>query len=323
MEKVVLDNMLDLIQLNKSKIGILEQMMTLEYQHKEETEDYYAFIDLYKKTASSVIKITDEFDLEERSEIMKELLAINPEFYRQVAFSQTLTGVSEQYLAVKKTFMDLGTHLLQLYYPKKSISNPLKVVLSMLGMDNEEENNDIDPVLANSCMVSDFTNILYSEVNKFLNFSVNEENRILLLRMKYNLIYLSSDIEKRAILTSFSIPENPSLIDADTIYKTGMTKAEYLDSFDTTMVRWLELLVNDSLYHTDFRKEAINLTSLVFIKAFASSLSDKELIDCIPVEVSSVCNENCATTIALIKEALSQSKIDLEKNKELRKYQRI
>ena len=89
------------------------------------------------------------------------------------------------------------------------------------------------------------------------------------------------------------------------------------------MANWLEGLIDYSLHYSNLKSNTIDLTSLVFIKAFASILEDTELLDYLKVEGNNVCSNNFLTSVELINETLDQSKEEAKHNKDLRKYYHI
>ena len=317
MEKELLDKTLDIIELNKKKKELLNEIANLDFLCMKQTEDYYNYADLYKKTSSLYKSKIDNISFEEKVEIEKYILDLNPIFGNPISFSHTISSTNEQYITFRKMFIDFGTKLLQLYVNKPKA--PLEYVFSLLGIniDSSSINVGIDEELVNDCMVSDFTNVLYSEINQFLDCNLSSENREMLTRLKYNVIYLAPDVEKRALLTGFDIPKNPHLVDRDTIYETGLSYQEYVTGLDMVMVNWLEALIDNCLHHSDLNYIPIDLLNLVFIKAFGSTLDDYELLDCLKADYNNVCSKNYIDAVSLINEALNQCKVDAIKNKEL------
>ena len=89
------------------------------------------------------------------------------------------------------------------------------------------------------------------------------------------------------------------------------------------MSKWLEALIYSCLNNSNFNTKSLDLLDLVFIKAFASTLEDYELLDYLQVNHNNVNSINFINAVNLINEALNQSKVESIKNKELRQYSRI
>ena len=323
MEKELLDKTLEIIELNKRKKDIINLMSGLDFDDKTDTDDYYNYINLYKRTCSTYNKKIEDLDLEDRYNIEHYILELNPVFNKQRPFSHILSSSDDKYISFRRMFIDLGSKLLLLYVnqPKSA----LQQALSLLGLSigDYEMQTDIDDDYVNGCMVSDFTNVLYTEINRFLNCNLSKENKELLMKLKYNLIFLAPPIEQRAIITGFDIPNVPHLVDKDTIYDTGLNYQEYTTELDSVMSRWLEALIHSCLNNTNFNIKSLDLLDIVFIKAFASTLEDYELLDYLQVKHNNVNSVNFINAVNLINEALNQSKAAAIKNKELRQYSRI
>ena len=327
MEQELLDKMLEIIEINKNKKEILNNMADLELNGMSETNEYINLINLYKRLASNLIKIIREIDINDSLIITRTISRINPVLYQSITFDDILDKVDDQYLNFKRLFIDLGSKLLILY--KEDAQDQLKkeiaYVCALFGIDvSDEDEIEVDTELINDYMTSDFTNVLYSEIVKLLNFAnISLENKKELLKLKYNLIYLAPNIESRAIETAFSIPDVPRLTDINKIIDTGIDYSEYLNKLDGIMIELLDFLVNNCLHMSNMNNKSLELIDLVFIKTYASTLNNSELLDLISLDKTNVNSKNYIIASSLIEEALNQSKIEVKNNSKIRMYGRI
>ena len=323
MEKELLDKTLEIIELNNRKKELLNLMSDLDFVDRTNTEDYYNYIDLYKRTCSSYNNKIEVLNENDKYNIEHYILGLNPVFNKQIPFSHILASSDDKYIAFKRMFVDFGSKLLLLYVNKTQSS--LENVFHMLGLNISVDTvqTDIDNDYVNECMIADFTNVLYTEISKLLDCKLSYENKDLLMRLKYNMMFISPAVERRAIMTEFDIPKTPHLVDKNTIYETGLSYHEYTAELDNIMTKWLEGLINSCLYYSSFTDNPIDLLNLVFIKAFGSTLEDTEILDCLKADYNNVNSNNYINAVNLINEALEQSKVESMKNKELRQYSRI
>ena len=327
MERELLDKMLEIIEINKNKKEILNNMADLELNGMSETNEYINLINLYKRLASNLIKIIREIDINDSLIITRTISRLNPVLYQAITFDDILDKADDQYLSFKKLFVDLGAKLLVLY--KEDAQDQLKkeiaYVCALFGIDvSDEDEIEVDTELINDYMTSDFTNVLYSEIVKLLNFAnISLENKKELLKLKYNLIYLAPNIESRAIETAFSIPDVPRLTDINKIIDTGIDYSEYLNKLDGIMIELLDFLVNNCLHMSNMNNKSLELIDLVFIKTYASTLNNSELLDLISLDKTNVNSKNYIIASNLIEEALNQSRIEVKNNSKIRMYGRI
>lgn len=322
MEKKLVNRMLEIIKINEKKKSILDLMKDLELNDQLNTEEYYNYADLYKRICrdyNNILNVTDE---DECNEIRNSILILNPILTRQLPFSSIIESDNKKYLTLKRINVDLGAKLIRLYNNQEE--SALKNAFSMLGIEIDiETENDVDTDLTNECMASDFSNVLYTELVKSIDNTTSKEQKEKLLKMKYNLIYFSPFIERRALLTSFDIPKYPHLVNSEIIYETGLNYDQYNGEFDGIMLNWLEALIKKCIFDHNFNEGTIDLTDLVFLKTFAACLDDSELLDCICVEGNNACSTKCLEAIDIINDTLDQCKLDSMKNKTYRKYNNI
>jgi len=326
MDKELYEKMLKIIKLNKCKKHLLNDMAILELENKDNSDDYISLINLYKRVSSDLDKVIPELDTKEKLIITRVISRLNPVLYQPITLNDSLTNTDDQILIFKKTFIDLGSPLMVLYNDKEEmLKNQLIYAYSTLGIDitiSEEEK--IDSELVNYYMTSDFTNVLYSEVSNICNFGgFTKKFKRELLKLKYNLIYLAPNLEKRALKTAFSIPDVPSLTDCDAIIDTGINYKKYLSELDGIMIDLLDHSINACLHESDMNVTPIDLINLLFIKTYAALISDTELLDCITIETTNANSDNYFMAVELIKESLNHSKQEAENNAKLRKNRRI
>lgn len=318
MEKVLLDKMLKTIELNDQKMDILNLMMNLELNNQNEIDDYYNYASLYKRVCKKCNEQISNINLEEGNEIKQSLMQVNPVLIRQIPFSSILESDNLKFLVFKRINVDLGNKLMQIYNDNEKLS--IEKAFSKLGLRVDvSTSNNINYELANECMVSDFNNVLYTEICKLIDSTDYNEERKRLLKIKYNLIYVSPYIERRVLLTLFDTPSYPHLVDMNQIYETGLTYQEYTQDFDEIMGGWLELSIKNCLFLNDFNKTSIDLNNLIYLKCFASCISDSELLDCLTVDANNVHSNNYIKAVNTINSILEESKTNNQKYKTIRK----
>ena len=89
------------------------------------------------------------------------------------------------------------------------------------------------------------------------------------------------------------------------------------------MVTNLEKELYSSLHKKNMKRGPISLADLVFIKTYASILSDTELLDYVEVDKTYANSKNYLRSVELIEDSLDKARIRSQKNYELRKYTRI
>ena len=309
MEKKLLDNMLEIIRINDNKKNILNNMLKLELEDKTDSLEYINYIDFYKRLSSNLINTINKLDTRERLIIGREICRLNPIIYQPINLKDTITN-TDKFIVLKKTLVDLGSNFMILYQDdeeellkKERVREEMEYCYSMYGYSPDIEETLIDSDLVNHYMVSDFTNVLYSQINNTLNNEISKDKKLELLKLKYNTIFLVPNIESRALQTSFLIPNTPRLTDKHSIIDTGIVYKDYVNKLDSVMVKYLEDSINIS--------NPNDTIDLIFIKTYASILNDTELFDLIQIDNNT------------INDVLKQSRILSKNNSILRSYNRI
>ena len=324
MEKELLDKLLEIIELNKSKKKVINNMAKLEMENKIDSEEYINQIDFYKRLSSKLVKTIDNIDIKDELIMTRVISRLNPSLYEPQSMGDIISSDNDDTVVYRKLIVDLGSNLMTLYQetPQQTMSQQLVNTLAMFGFEIEIVNeNKINQDEVNYYMCSDLTNSLYSAVSSFLEKKELDNNtKEKLLRIKYNLIYMSPNLERRAIQTAFSIPSKPRLAVIDEIINTGMEYKDYLSTLDSIVISYLENVITASLHESSMNNQNIDLIDLIFIKAYAILLNDKELIDCILLDVTNANSMNYIICSNIIKETLKDSRNDLESNSKIRKY---
>lgn len=324
MEKELLDKLLEIIELNKSKKKVINNMARLEMANEIDKEEYINQIDFYKRLSSKLAKITDNINVEDELVMTKVISRLNPSFYEPTFMGDIISSNNDDTVVYRKLLVDLGSRLMTLYQesPQQTINQQIVNVLAMFGLEVEISNeNNINEEEVNYYMCSDLTNSLYSAINSFLKKeNLDKNTKESLLRIKYNLIYIAPNLERRAIQTAFSIPSKPRLANIDEIVSTGMKYEDYLSTLDSIIIDYLESIITTSLHESNMNNQPIDLIDLIFIKAYVLLLNDKELIDCISLDITNANSINYIIRSNIIKEVLKESRNDLENNIKIRKY---
>ena len=328
MEKKLLDMESDLININSNKKKLLSIMLELEYNGLEDSKEYFNNVDLYKRPTSMGVRLIDELDEKEKLRIISHLRRLNKEALYKVSLKDVISKKSDGYIIAQRTIMDLGAEIEQLYTENRTekLKRELVRVCSTydLDIDMDEDICVPDEVLVNHYMVCDYTNVIYTQINELLGTDIlTDYGRLNLLKMKYNLLFLAPNIETRAIENAFDISDSPRLVDRNDIYDSGIKFRDYLSKLDNVMVTNLEKELYSSLHKKNMKRGPISLADLVFIKTYASILSDTELLDYVEVDKTYANSNNYLRSVELIEDSLDKARIRSQKNYELRKYTRI
>lgn len=326
MEKSLLDRELEIIKVNNGKKKLLNQMLELDYVGLIDSEDYLTKIDLYKRLSSRAKKLIDDLDEKQKLLIISNIRRLNKEVLIGATLKDAISKKSDGYIVLQRTMIDLGLELTQLYRENRAekLKRELVNVCSMYGVELEDEIKTADEWLINHYMVCDYTNVLYSQISELLKSEkLTDIGRLNLLKMKYNLIFIASNMETRAIQNAFLISDNPRLIDRNDIYESGIEYRDYLNKLDSIMVSFLENDIYSSLHIKNMNRQPICLADLIFIKTYASILSDDELLDCIELDKTLANSSNYLKSIELIEDSFSKAKARILNNNDLRKFSRI
>ncbi len=284
MEATLLEKESQILNINSCKKELLQQMLELEYNGLIDSEEYSTNFNFYMKLTSMLLEEVDSLDEKEKLMIISHLRRLNKETLKVVSLKDLISKKSDEFVIAQRTILDLGAELEQLYTEnrKEKLKRELVRVCSTydIAMDMEKDLCVPDEELVNHYMVCDYTNVVYSQINELLNSDIiSDLGRFHLLKMKYNLIFIAPNIETRAIESAFYISDNPRLVDRHYIYDSGIKFGDYLSKLDNVMITNLEKELYSSLHIKHMNGGPISLADLVFIKTYASILSDTELRD--------------------------------------------
>lgn len=324
MEKELLDKMLKMLELNQRKKGILDTMASIELEKGIDNEDYHSFISLYKRVYNELNDMIEMLDDKEKILIRNNITTSNKEINRPIIFSDAAIKKDDKYLEYRRILTDLGSKFLIIYNDSINdiAKNQILNALAIYGIELDlEEENVIDGEQVNNYMCSDFDNVLYTETIKLLekNYITSIQKKEL-IRIKYNLLFLSPNLEKRALETSFYISSIPKLASVDLIYESGIRYTDYLSYLDAIMSDLLEKRIKTQMLFSKVYGTSIALGDLIILKAYASILNDPELLDCITVGDNTLYNLGYANTRCIIENALKDSKSNAKNNAKIRKY---
>lgn len=328
MEKTLLDIESELLNNNTNKKKLLKEMLELEYFGMENSEEYLTKVDLYKRLTSIEIRLVDELDDKEKLKIISHLRRLNKDVLYRISLKDAISIKNDNYLIIQRTIIDLGSELTQLYHENRTEKLKRELIRACstydLNIDMDEDICVPDEVLVNHYMVCDYTNVIYAQINELLGTDIlTDYGRLNLLKMKYNLIILAPNIETRAIENAFDISDSPRLVDRNDIYDSGIKFRDYLSKLDNVMVTNLEKELYTSLHKKNMNRGPISLADLVFIKTYASILSDTELLDYVEVDKTYANSNNYLRSVELIEDSFDKARIRSKKNYDLRKYTRI
>lgn len=241
------DILLSIVDLNRSKAHLLEQMRNLELANQSE-KDLAQLIDAYKLICSTIHQKLKRIDLRRKEELGSVLRDLNQSLLRgnmnlEVDLCTMLEG-SEHERIIFRTLFDLwnGEIPLQFYESSGKIENDFIQMLSCLGIQVEEKNMPSEDVKTiNQYMIADYIQMIYFIIESNLHqLELSLKTKKELLQLKYNAIFLFDVIEERQLLTRFSPPMEPALTDQTSIETTGISLNTYLTKLDETL---LDLLV--------------------------------------------------------------------------------
>ncbi|MBE6158990.1 MAG: hypothetical protein E7159_04115 [Firmicutes bacterium] len=328
MEATLLEKESQILNINSCKKHLLQQMLELEYNGLIDSKEYSTNFNFYKKLTSMLLEEVDNLDEKEKLMIISHLRRLNKETLKAISLKDLICKKGDEFVIAQRTILDLGAELEQLYTEnrKEKLKRELVRVCSTydIAMDMDEDLCVPDEELVNHYMVCDYTNVVYSQINDLLNSDIiSDLGRFHLLKMKYNLIFVAPNIETRAIESAFYISDNPRLVDRHYIYDSGIKFGDYLSKLDNVMVTKLERELYTSLHLKSMKRGPIRLSDLVFIKTYASILSDTELLDYVEVDKTYANSNNYLRSVELIEDSFDKARIRSQKNYDLRKYTRI
>ena len=280
------EKLLDLVEMNKAKLNILSKMRELEVNGDADSKEYRDLIIVYEAAASiykkKVIKLTDD----EKNELNSTLYQLNENKIGDCDLEQLL-NLDDKRLALWRTLLDLNCSLLCLYEKNENrTSNIKKSILTMLGYESAEEKTQINAQAINDFMVSDYINSLYNTIDREYQDTFSCIDKNLLLKWKYNLIYISDDIENRALMTRFSIPKYPRLVNELTIETAGISATDYLNEFDKIITEMLENVIVIMIKQiVKDEKHKADVFKIIMFYALIDLLCDKEVCESLIIQL--------------------------------------
>lgn len=328
-KKTVADKFISINQLNRQKLNVLLKMLELEEIGKIDSPEYIKYIEIFELICSIQNKNLGKIGLEEKEEIKEIIKELNPTMFNRMKL-ETLFQSNNDFLILKRTLIDLNLPFLVLYYPGKTQPMQLTNYLhQLIGLFTPEEKLEttVNKELVNEYMTSDFMNVFYNTIENLSNSdTTNEEQRKQLLTWKYKSIFLSSDLERRALMTKFLIPNYPNLVNDITIETTGIKAKEYIDSLDNIIFGLIDSIITDIL-NKEKEKEEINkifdLFSVVLLITLITLLNDKELCNSFMISYQPETKTSMKNTVDMINKILKEAQDSNSNYQKQRKYPTI
>lgn len=322
--KTLADKFLLINKLNKQKLNILLRMAKLEYENKQDFEEYVALVNHFEFMCSISREKLAQITEREKSEISELIGDLNPSVLNTVNFKGIL-NFSEQSIILKRTAFDCGLPFLTMYASESNMQPINSMIQELLGIEAEESQKDISGELVNSYMVSDFMNSFYHSLqNTYSCDTVEETERKLLLSWKYKIIFLFRSLESRALLTKFSIPEYPHFTSDVEIRTTGLTEEEYKTYLDQQITELLKLSLSKIL--TDIcnsNHKKIDLLDLITLKSLCYLLYDKNICNYFSLDYTEEAKEETKRGIDVVKQILIDAQKPEQNYQKNRKYPTI
>ena len=312
------DILLDLIQFNKKKYKIITQMAELEAKGITTGKTYNDLVKSYNIVYWFINKELTKYSIEKKNELLEKLIDINPNIGGYIPLMDVISN-SENKLPLQKTITDLGATFMTLYQGEDSNKSARNTLMNILGIDTEEIVEE-NPEAINSYMTNDFVNMLLSVIMEDIKLIDNETVKKALLNLKYNLIYISDNLETRAINTSFLLSEKPSLIDELTINTANITKEAYLRKSDIVFSRLLENQILEAVNKV-YKEELKTLHYLdhILIRTYANLITDRELCSYLVMEPTDKMLPNIkAATIIINNDLTKGANVDITNRKIMR-----
>jgi len=290
---------LDLLSINKNKIGILNKMLELELDGKKDSQDYVNFVNLYKRVNSSLTEKINTFNYDKET-MVHDIFRYDSRLAKEVSLGEIISSDEVKLLSLKKSMTDFGLPFLELY----AKSNVVKY-----DDINIESENEVNANLINHYMVSDFTNLLFYEIQECIRSNeLSLENKKELLKYKYNLIFLVPNLEIAAIKSNFEMFEEPKVANKQSIINAGMNYDDYTSYLDNALYEKLSFTVYKALFDAIKYDIYISPIDILIVRACALKINNIELLNKLDVgqtDIEGVCSDVANIIINVIEECKS------------------
>lgn len=279
-----MDKLFTLIDFSKIKFKLLNEMLELENNNQADNESYIQLLNHYKLVCEMYNKKLNSISISERYELYEKMILVNPNLFKKVSF-EYLLELDEQHVILNRIRIDLINCPIMKLYDNKDNNNILFKLFNI-----QEEKETYDPDAINSYMCQDFVNVLYNVIDSRIKKEESENVKQELTKYKSKLLVLSSDLEDRALMTNFLVPNTFKLVNRIAIETTGMSLDEYFKNFDSFIIGYMEHIFLNNMARN--KKRNVYLDSIL-IETLAILLNDKEYIDVFKLEIETSVDEIC------------------------------
>ena len=269
------DILLSIVDLNRSKAHLLEQMRNLELANQ--TENLAQLIDVYELICGTINQKLKRIDFRRKVELSNVLVDLNQSLCESnMAFEVDLCAMlkgSEHERIIFRTLFDLwnGEIPLEFYESFGRIENDFIQMLSHLGIQIEEETMPYEDVKTINQYIQTIYFVIESNLRQpGLSPKVKKE----LLQLKYNAIFLFDVIEERQLMIRFSPSKEPALTDQTSIETTGISLKKYLKHLDNTMM----VLLNEACSKFNNEDTNLNMLDKIRLQSCVVLLSNKKTV---------------------------------------------
>lgn len=312
------DILLDLIKFNKKKHNIIMDMASLEARGNL-GKKYADDIKSYEVVNWYIDKELRKYTPDKKRELLEKLVSINPSIGGYLDFMDTIQNINN-IIHMQKTVTNLNGSTIYFYHGENNHEIAKNIIKEMFGINTKETKTEENVDAINSYMTYDYVNMLLSVIMNDIKLVDSLSTKEALLKLKYNLIYVSEELECRALNTKFLIPDKPSLVNEVMINTANITKDEYLRKCDIVFSRHLEniiLMALDRVYKNNLKR--IHYLDHLSIKTYANLITDKELCKYLVLEPTDDMEPNIKLSTTLINtDLITGSNVDVTDRKTLR-----
>lgn len=301
--------LLDVAEFNDKKYSIIKKMTELEINGNtgKEFED---LIDSYDVVTWYLNKKLSEADIIDKNELCNALMLSSGEKLYVETFMDMIKNFDGM-LTVRRTINDFDGQMVSFFNYDTETEEEIhsyafdKIMKKFNSIADKKINCD----MINSYLVHDFLNMMLSIIIKESKEEKVAGLSTILTELKYNLIYLSRDLEAEALKNRFKFTDKIDLIDEKTITKIGISKNEYIDVLNYVFGGMLEDSIYDAVNRVNDNKlPTLEYTDHLLIKTVANLVTDKRMCDTLILEPNDEMEPNIRKATILINYDLLEAK---------------